>query len=123
LEFDQRNSKERDPFTGVAWLSSARVVERLVKSSNERNPLFLFEQKKLPSNARRKVRKMSSRHGPYELGYTRITKVMTKRSDHANGGESQKNYLSSDCSLKLGSMKLESLVIVDQHATVNRTRV
>ena len=30
-----------------------------------------------------------------------------------------KNYLSSDCSLKLESMKLESLVIVDQNATVN----
>ena len=27
--------------------------------------------------------------------------------------------LSSDCSLQLESMKLESLVIVDQHATVN----
>ena len=26
---------------------------------------------------------------------------------------------SSDCSLQLGSMKLESLVIVDQHATVH----
>ena len=30
-----------------------------------------------------------------------------------------KGYLSSDCSLKLENMKLESLVIVDQHATVN----
>ena len=30
-----------------------------------------------------------------------------------------KNRLSSDCSLQLESMKSESLVIVDQHATVN----
>ena len=30
-----------------------------------------------------------------------------------------KGHLSSDCSLKLENMKLESLVIVDQHATVN----
>ena len=30
-----------------------------------------------------------------------------------------KGYLSSDCSLKLENMKLESLVIVDQNATVN----
>ena len=30
-----------------------------------------------------------------------------------------KNRLSSDCSLQLDCMKLESLVIVDQHATVN----
>ena len=30
-----------------------------------------------------------------------------------------KSRLSSDCSLQLENMKLESLVIVDQHATVN----
>ena len=30
-----------------------------------------------------------------------------------------KSHLSSDCSLQLDYMKLESLVIVDQHATVN----
>ena len=30
-----------------------------------------------------------------------------------------KNHLSPDCSLQLENMKLESLVIVDQHATVN----
>ena len=30
-----------------------------------------------------------------------------------------KRYLSSDCSLQLESMKLESLVIVHQHVTVN----
>ena len=31
-----------------------------------------------------------------------------------------KNCLSPDCSLQLESIKLESLVIVDQHATVNQ---
>ena len=30
-----------------------------------------------------------------------------------------KRYLSSDCRLQLDGMKVESLVIVDQHATVN----
>ena len=30
-----------------------------------------------------------------------------------------KNRLSSDCTLQLACMKVESLVIVDQHATVN----
>ena len=30
-----------------------------------------------------------------------------------------KNCLSSDCSLQLENMKLESLVIADQHAAVN----
>ena len=65
---------------------------------------------------------MSSRHGPDGLGYTRITKIMTKGSEKVTWSESQKNYPSSNCSLKLGSMKLESLVIVDQHATVNGNR-
>ncbi len=36
-----------------------------------------------------------------------------------NGKQIPKVYLSPDWSLQLDSMKLESLVIVDQHATVN----
>ena len=46
-----------------------------------------------------------------------------------NGGDSglrsretepiPKSHLSSDCTLQLGCMKLESLVIADQHAAVN----
>ncbi len=61
----------------------------------------------------------SSPHGPYRLGYTRTTMVVTKRSDRATWSKSQKNYLSSDCLLQFEGMKSESLVIVDQHATVN----
>ena len=38
---------------------------------------------------------------------------------YGNMEQIPKNRLSSDCSLQLESMKLESLVIVDQHATVN----
>ena len=38
---------------------------------------------------------------------------------YGNVEQIPKNYLSSDCSLQLDCMKLESLVIVDQHATVN----
>src|SRR5690348_7663825 len=45
--------------------------------------------------------------------------VATKRSEGASRSKTQKNYLSTNCSLQLESMKLESLVIVDQHATVN----
>ena len=45
--------------------------------------------------------------------------VGTKGSNTARWSESQKTGLSSDWSLQLDSMKLESLVIVDQHATVN----
>lgn len=61
----------------------------------------------------------SSPHGLYALGYTRATMGGTKGSQLARVSESQKAVLSSDCSLQLDCMKLESLVIVDQHAAVN----
>ncbi len=61
----------------------------------------------------------SSPHGPYGLGYTRATMAVTEGSYFARRSQSQKNRLSSDCPLQLEGMKLESLVIVDQHATVN----
>ena len=61
----------------------------------------------------------SSPHGPYTLGYTRNTMVGTKGSELARGSKSQKADLSPDWSLQLDSMKLELLVIADQHAAVN----
>jgi hypothetical protein len=61
----------------------------------------------------------SSPHGLYVLGYTRATMAGTKRCKPAKGSQSQKAGLSSDWSLQLDSMKLESLVIADQHAAVN----
>ena len=56
----------------------------------------------------------SSQHGPYDLGYTRATMAGTMRSHFARRRQSQKACLSSDWSLQLDSMKLESLVIVGQ---------
>ncbi len=61
----------------------------------------------------------SSPHGLYAQGYTRATMGGTKSSKLARVSESQKAILSSDWSLQLDSMKLESLVIADQHAAVN----
>ncbi len=61
----------------------------------------------------------SSPHGPYGWGYTRATMAGTKRSDPARGSKSQKTGLSSDRSLQFDFVKSESLVIVDQNATVN----
>ena len=61
----------------------------------------------------------SSPHGPYVQGFTRATMVTTKGRKTARSSQSQKSHLSSDWSLQPDSMKLESLVIVDQHATVN----
>ena len=61
----------------------------------------------------------SSPHGLYAQGYTRATMTGTKGCNTARWSESHKAGPSSDWSLQLDSMKLESLVIADQHAAVN----
>ena len=61
----------------------------------------------------------SNHHAPYDLGDTRATMVTTKRSEPARGSKPQKGHPSSDCSLQLDYMKLESLVIANQHVAVN----
>ena len=61
----------------------------------------------------------SSHHGPYGQGYTRTTMVGTEGCNTARWSQSQKTDPSPDWSLQLDSMKSESLVIVDQNATVN----
>ena len=61
----------------------------------------------------------SNHHAPYDLGYTRATMADTKRSKLARASKSQKLRLSSDCSLQLDYMKLESLVIANQNVAVN----
>ncbi len=57
---------------------------------------------------------MSSHHGLYAQGYTRATMERTKSSHLVIRRESQKPLLSSDRSLQLDYVKLESLVIVYQ---------
>ena len=61
----------------------------------------------------------SSHHGLYVQGYTRATMGGTKGCDTARWSQSHKAVLSSDCTLQLECMKVESLVIEDQHASVN----
>ena len=61
----------------------------------------------------------SSHHGPYGMGYTRATMAGTEGRKTARLSQSHKAGRSPDWSLQLDSMKLESLVIVDQNATVN----
>ncbi len=56
----------------------------------------------------------SSHHAPYVLGYTRATMVGTESSNTAMWSKSQKANLSSDRSLQLDCVKLESLVIANQ---------
>ena len=100
-------------------------VKCWVKSRNERNPYPLLPavrpgtQRRLPVINWRKVGMTSSHHGPYDQGYTRATMAHTKRSDLARASGPHKVRRSPDWSLQLDSMKSESLVIVDQNATVN----
>ncbi len=61
----------------------------------------------------------SSHHGPYVQGYTRATMVGTKCCFGASRGQSQKTDLSTDNSLQLDCLKLESLVIANQQVAVN----
>ena len=61
----------------------------------------------------------SNHHAPYDLGYTRATMGTTKRRETARWSQTQKSTLSSDCGLQPAHMKLELLVIADQHAAVN----
>src|SRR6476659_3346901 len=69
---------------------------------------------RLPVPNRRKVGTTSSHHGPYVQGYTRATMAGTEGCELARVSQSQKAGLSADWRLQLASMKLESLVIVDQ---------
>ena len=56
----------------------------------------------------------SNHHAPYDLGYTRATMIGTEGCEPAMVSQSQKADLSANWRLQLASMKLESLVIVDQ---------
>ena len=61
----------------------------------------------------------SNHHAPYDLGYTRATMAVTKRSEAVTWSKPHKCSPSSDCSLQLDYMKLESLVIANQNVAVN----
>ena len=111
--------------TGAAWLSSARVVRCWVKSRNERNP-----HPQLPACHDGHSGETAG-DKPEEGGDDVKSSWPLWAGLHTcyNGGDSgklgreavliSKNRLSSDCTLQLGCMKLESLVIADQHAAVN----
>ena len=111
--------------TGAAWLSSARVVRCWVKSRNERNPRL-----QLPAVLAGHSEGTAG-DKPEEGGDDVKSSWPLYPGLHTcyNGGDSgklgsdavliSKSHLSSDCTLQLGCMKVESLVIADQHAAVN----
>ena len=61
----------------------------------------------------------SNHHALYDLGYTRTTMAVNKEKQDREVERNPKRRLSSDCRLQLACMKLELLVIADQHAAVN----
>ena len=67
----------------------------------------------------RKVGTTSNHHAPYDLGYTRNTMVINRGKQSREAEQNPKNDLSSDRRLQPVCVKLELLVIADQHAAVN----
>ena len=61
----------------------------------------------------------SNHHALYDLGYTRTTMAVNRGKQNREAEQNPKNGPSSDCRLQLAYMKLELLVIADQHAAVN----
>ncbi len=111
--------------TGAAWLSSARVVRCWVKSRNERNPRL-----QLPSgyagHSEETAGDKPEEGGddvksswPLRVGLHTCYNGVDRGLQARERTQIPKRHLSSDCTLQLGCMKLESLVIADQHAAVN----
>ena len=61
----------------------------------------------------------SNHHALYDLGYTRTTMAINREKRYREVEQTPKNILSSDCRLQPACMKMELLVIADQHAAVN----
>ncbi len=61
----------------------------------------------------------SNHHALYDLGYTRTTMAVNRGSLWSDPELIPKNGPSSDCRLQLACMKLELLVIANQHVAVN----
>ena len=61
----------------------------------------------------------SNHHAPYDLGYTRTTMAVNRGKQNREAEQNPKNSPSSDRRLQPACVKLELLVIADQHAAVN----
>ena len=114
-----------DADTGAAWLSSARVVRCWVKSRNERNPYCQLPTGEAGDSGGTAGDKPEEGGDDVKSSWPLCPGLHTCY----NGGDSgmpcrkaepiPKSRLSSDRTLQLGCVKVESLVIADQHAAVN----
>ena len=111
--------------SGAARLSSARVVRCWVKSSNERNPYSQLPSGNAGHSAETAGDKPEEGGDDVKSSWPLCPGLQTcyngwyKRKQYREVEQILKTGLSSDSSLQLDYLKLESLVIVDQHATVN----
>ena len=111
--------------TGAAWLSSARVVRCWVKSRNERNPYLQLPSGRAGHSGETAGDKPEEGGDDVKSSWPLWAGLHTCYNGGDNGQRGRKakpipkNRLSSDCPLQLEGMKSESLVIVEQHATVN----
>ena len=117
----QKRSRLRGCWTGAARLSSARHVSGSLKWVNERNPRrLLYLSDETAFVRKRKVGMTSSQRGPLMPWATHMIQWTRQRVAKPRGGANPiKRVLSSDRRLQLASLKLELLVIADQHAAVN----
>ena len=110
----------RTDLQGAAWLSSARAVRCWVKSRNERNPYLLVasgnagDSKETASASCEEGGDDVKSSRPLRPGPHTCYNGMTEGSHMVTWSESLKHDLSSDRSLQLDSVKLESLVIAHQ---------
>lgn len=88
---------------------------------NERNPRrVLYVSRETARDTGRKAGMMSSQRGPLMPWATHIIQWRVQCVAKPRGGANRTKTLpSSDWRLQLASMKLELLVIADQHAAVN----
>jgi hypothetical protein len=115
----------REAVTGAAWLSSARVVRCWVKSRNERHPYLQLPAGWAGHSEGTAGDKAEEGGDDVKSSWPFWAGLHTCY----NGGESgqrssavertPKSRLSSDRRLQLACVKVESLVIADQHAAVN----
>jgi hypothetical protein len=111
--------------TGAAWLSSARVVRCWVKSRNERNPHLQLptgnagDSEETAGDKPEEGGDDVKSSWPLWAGLHTCYNGSDRGKRRGNLEPTPKSCPSSDCSLQLESMKLESLVIADQHAAVN----
>ena len=110
----------RDSFQGAAWLSSARAVRCQVKSYNERNPYVQLPAGRAGDSGR--TAGASREEGgddvksarPLRLGRHTCYNGRYRGQLRREAMQISKAGLSSDRSLQLDSVKLDSLVIAHQ---------